>query len=325
MHRYINILIPFSLLVSVGSIIIFLFFPELAVALKYENIQHFFIQHLLVVGVGVVVLFVLYGLKGLKWFDIIGATILIISLFLLTVRLFVPGFGGHGSILNIGYFTIDSLPFFIVGVLWLVNFMHSSDLGRYRWSMRGFSVVVFLFWVLTIALYAPTAMLLGLVVLSILFYVYRSNKVSYLMLVGFVVIVTLFLLKSPYRLARMKSWIDALTSRRESVTLEGLDYTVSKLHDGLFIFNEWGNGVFVLVTALFTWFIMALWQSNDMFAKSVSILFGLDIFFHFIVFMNWSRIKPPSLFIVEQGTSITIASFLMMGMVLMRVDKNRRE
>lgn len=319
------ILTPFFLLVVLGSTIVFLFFPELAEALHYENPQHFFVQHLLAVCLGAGLLFVLHKIKESKWFDIIGATALGVSLFMLTVLLLFPEFSVNGSVLHIGYFAAKPTLLFMVGVLWLVDYMYRYGVGKHRWLLLSFTVVVSLFWVFILAIDESTAMLLGLVILGILFYLHRSFKIFYLMLVSFIGIVIILLLTSPHRISRIQSWIEVITGERDYVPSSGLDYTISKLHDGLFIYNEWSAGVFTLVAGLFTWLMLALWKSNNIFAKSIAILFGVDIILHFIVFMNWSPIKPPSLFIVEYGMSITFVSFLMMGMVLMRLNKSMRQ
>ena len=59
MNTNIKILIPFFLLVGLGSYIVFLLPPELAKALHYENLQHFFVQHLITIGFGTGMLMVM--------------------------------------------------------------------------------------------------------------------------------------------------------------------------------------------------------------------------------------------------------------------------
>ena len=325
MKKFINILIPFFLLVGVGSVIIFLYFPELAEALHYDNAQHFFLWHLIVVGLGIGLLFLLYGLKEVKWFNIIGAVVLGISLLLLAVLLFFPELRANASMLKVGYFSVNPMLLFIVGVLWYIDYLYNYEVGRYRWLLWSFVPVIALFWFYAITLYALTAILLGLSVLAVLFFVHKYYKAFFVLLAAFAGFLIFLAFKYPHRITRIQSWIEVLTEERVYVTPSGLDYTVSKLHDGLFIFNEWGAVAFTVVVSLFTWLIIALWKSKDIFTKSIAVLFGFDMLFHLIVFMNWSPIKPPTLFIVEQGASVTLVSFLMMGMVMIRLNKGMRQ
>jgi hypothetical protein len=141
----------------------------------------------------------------------------------------------------------------------------------------------------------------------------------------FFALIVLLVVKYPHRVTRIQSWIEVLTSKRNNVpSTTGLDFTLSKLHDGMFIYNEWSTVAFALVATLFAWLVVVLWKSGGSFAKSISILWGITMLLHFIVVMNWSTIIPPSLFIVEQGTTVTLVSFLMLGMSLMMQDESKR-
>jgi len=311
--KYNNIYTPFFLLVVLESYIIYLLSPELAEKLNYDNSIHFLIQHLVMIGLGMGMLFVMSRLDSV-WFDRIGAGVLIVSIVAFSWMLFYPAFYEGRVFLKIGSLSMQPTLYFALGVVWLFDY---SARVQSRWMKWILWLVTLGVWLLMVKVDPAMILLIGLSVLCIMEYRYGISKIFFLFLGGLMGVFGLVILNAPHRMQRIQSWWDMLLEGRSFAHPTGVDLHMGKMHEGLFIYNAWGSIALVFVTIFFAWLTTNLWRIENFFAKGVAIVLVVDIFFHIINFFSLTFVKPRVLFIVEYGASITLISFLMMGMVML--------
>ena len=329
MTRNNKLLIPFFLLVILGSVIVFLLSLELAQRLHYDNPLHYFIQHMIMVAVGIGVLFSMSKLENPKWFDWIGAVMLVTSLLMFALMLlgpesFSPFVNGRSIALKIGKVSIDPMLLFIIGALWLIDFVDRYYTRYLKNILWGIGFVWALILLLTTMLDMPMMILFSLTLLGIILYKVGYSKVFFFFLGAFMVTIIMFMIISPHRIQRIQHWFKVLTGESFYAPLSSLELTRSKLHEGVFafVYTQWDAVVLSLLVGGFVWLIVLLWKYNSLFTKSISILLIVDVVFHLVNFIGFSPIKPPVLFVVEYGYTVTLISFVMFGMVLMRENYN---
>lgn len=298
-----NIYIPFYLLIAIGSVIVLELSPVLAKAFGYPS-YHFVFNHLIYIGIGMVLLYVLKRL-GDVWFDRIGAAILIVSIVSYMLVVLVVGSKTSYEVLHITGFTIRYTILFIVGVIWLMDFISRQDGAKYHWPLSAAALSIFVFWILLFEMSTPLMILLGVTVIMTIWYKAGFSKLFFYALGGMTGALTILLMYFPHLI-------------KQIVPPTELNLLGDRMHEGLFLYNDWSTVALVVISILFLWLVYALWQYQILFAKSVAILLGLDMLMHWLVFANLSPMIPPSLFIVEYGKSITLISFVMIGMVSMR-------
>ena len=322
MNANIKILIPFFLLVVLGGYIVFLLSPELAKASHYENLHHFFVQHLIAIGFGTGMLMVMKRLD-IAWFDRLGALVLIIAIILFAFMMFSPEVRASRVVLRIGTFSMQPTLYFAVGVIWLIDFSGRVDSGSMKWMVRFIGLLTIATWILMLFVDPAMMILLGMVLLGMIVYMNGFSKTFFQFLGGILGIFSVLILNSPYRIERLKNWWEMIVGEKSYAVPSGIDLLVSKMHEGIFTYNEWGGIVLLVTTGLFVWLITILWRYESLFAKGIVMVLGVDILFQVINFFGLSLLKPPVLFIVEYGTSITLVSFLIILMVMIRQREAR--
>jgi len=273
------------------------------------------------IGVGVAVLYGMHKLEG-DWFDRIGLGIFLVSLITFTLMLFSPSIIESRVYLKVVSFSVRPSLYFVIGIVWLMDY-------SIRTNERYMKVLLVLGWVLALIVWLfmvkvdpPVMVLVGFTVLGMLAYHYGSVKVFFVFMGGMIGTFGLVLFYAPHRIRRIQSWWELIISGESFAMPTGLDLIVSKMHEGIFVYNDWGGIALMIVSALFVWLIIVLWRVESFFAKGISMVFLVDILFHIINFFRLTPLKPPALFIIEYGLSITLVTFLMMGMVWLS-DKNK--
>lgn len=216
--------------------------------------------------------------------------------------------------------------YFALGVVWIFDYSVREQRKLMQWILWFVALVMLGTWLVLLAKMDTVMMLLvGFSVLGMLLLRYGISKIFFTIVGIMLGIYGFLLLGSPHRISRIQSWWEVLISGESLPHPTGMNLLIDRMHEGLFIYNEWGGIVLAMVTLLFVLLVINIWKVESLFAKGVAIVLGLSIFFHIINYFGLIPIKPPVLFIVEYGKSITFVSFLMLGMVLMSVKSNKGE
>lgn len=324
MSNFKTIGIPFALLIMISVILVAVLSRPLEEALVYPTL-HFLFSHLTHLLIGVIILFTMRKLESM-WFDRIGAAVLVLSTAAFLLMLFVPSIGDSRVFLKIGSFAMQPSIYFALGVVWLSDYRTRAQSRSMKWILCLVAVVVFSVWLVMARVDLPMMILIGLGVMGMMGYWYGFSKISFLFLGGLISIWGFLILNSPHRLQRLQNWLEMLINGKPFTRSSGVDLLISKMHEGLFAYNEWGGILFVVVALLFIWLILNIWRVDSLFAKGIAIMLAVDILLYVVNFLGLTPVKPPVLFIVEYGKSITFESFLMIGMVsLSQKDKKRGE
>ena len=319
-----TIWIPFVLLIIVGIVLVAVLAHPLEVAFGYPNL-HYVFNHLVNIGIGVAILFVMSKLDTV-WFDRIGAGVLVLTIIAAVSTLFYPEFHQGRVFVKIGNFSMQTAIYFTLGVVWIFDYSMRVQTKSMQWIVWFVSLVILGIWlILLVKMDMVMMLLIGLSVLGMLCLRYGMSKIFFIVMGSILGLYGFLLLGAPHRISRIQSWWEMLISGESLVPPTGMNLLIDRMHEGLFIYNEWGGMVLMLVTLLFTWLIINIWKVEGMFAKGVAIVLGLSIFFHIINFFGLSPMKPPALFIVGSGKSSIFVSFLMIAMVLMSAKQHKGE
>lgn len=313
---------PFVLLIIVGIVLVAVLAHPLEVAFGYPNL-HYVFNHLVNIGIGVAILFMMSKLDTV-WFDRIGAGVLILTIIAAVSTLFYPEFHQGRVFVKIGNFSMQPAIYFALGVVWIFDYSMRVQTKSMQWIVWFVGLVILGTWlILLVKMDMVMMLLIGLSVLGMLWLRYGMSKIFFIVTGGILGLYGFFLFGSPHRMQRMQSWWEMVISEKSLAHPAGVDFLIDRMHEGLFIYNEWGGFALAMVTLLFAWLIINIWKVESLFAKGVAMVFGLSIFFHVINFFGLMPMKPPALFIVESGKSSIFVSFLMIAMVLMSAKQNK--
>ncbi|MEN4054206.1 FtsW/RodA/SpoVE family cell cycle protein [Sulfurimonas sp. NWX79] len=278
--RFLNKIWTITLLLfSLSACIAFVYSPELSKLYGYDNSYIFFYKQLISLAIGVIIIFGLSKLNYKDWFNKVGAITLIISALFMLLMQIVP---------PSGVATIQGVKTYLV--------------------FDGFAVSPMLF------------LFIGLIWL--VSYVYSKKKnfkviaVSVLVFVGGIII---YLLTSPHRIERIKTWLNTL-----SVT----QTPQNALHETLLLSIVDTIGIFGLVVTVgvFVGLFYILIQKEysaeiqKYFVIGVSFLIGFVLFVNILYSFGLSPLAP-TLYFIGYGTSAILSTSLMIGMLLMQDTK----
>ena len=271
--------------------------------------------------VGYYVLYVVIGsvlLAGMMrlepgWFDRIGAAIVTIFIIVSMAYFLVP-------IEGLGIYKREVAIFSLLGFVWLLDYADRTFGKEKRGTATVLWGVGLVLWFALIWFDLPTALLVAISTLLIVLRRYGAGKWLAVMLAGFLGVMAYLFLGSPYRISRIKAWWDALVSHTSVPQPIGMELAQGKLHEGIFLFNDYGAAALTVMTLLFTWLIRVLWKKREHFAQSIAIVFAVDIVLHLLAFWGLFPTKPPVLLVAEYSVSGVMVSFAMVGMVLLKSD-----
>jgi len=318
----INIIwLPFLLLLLVGGFIVFKTSTPLEAILVYGKF-YFLSRYLIYTAIGVAILLVMSKLDVI-WFDRIGAGVLALSIMAVILMWFVPWTNENRVFFKIGGFSIRPSLYFTLGAIWLFDYSAREQNKMVKWMLWSIITITLCVWLLMVKFDFSIVILIALSVIGMIMYMYGFSRIFFLFFSGITTALALVALGSPHRMNRIQSWWEMLINAEPLTHPTGIDLMIDRMHEGLFAYNEWGGMALVVVTLLFVWLIVNIWKIESLFAKGVAMVLTVDILFHIINFFGLSLFKPPVLFMVEYGESITFVSFLMMGMVVMSSKREK--
>jgi len=311
-----SIYLPFWLIAVCGALMVWVFSGTLA-HMQGGTPMGLVGYYVLYVVIGSVLLAGMMRL-GQGWSDRIGAAIVTIFFIVSIAYFFVPIEGLYAFKREIAIF---SLP----GFVWLHDYTDRTFGKEKRGTATVLWGVGLVLWFALIWFDLPTALLVAISTLLFVLRRYGTGKWFAVMLAGFLGGMVYLFWGSPYRISRMKAWWDALVSHTSVPQPTGMELVQGKLHEGIFLFNDYGAAALTVMTLLFMWLIRTLWKEREHFAQSIAIVFAVDIVLHLLAFWGLFPTKPPVLLVAEYSASGVIVSVAMVGMVLLKSDDVRGE
>ena len=313
---------PFALLVATGCVMAWLLSSENVAVVGYENGMHFFLSHLIYVGLGVGIVALMNRLDG-EWFDKIGAILLALGLLLLALKLFMPQSGDVRESVAVAGVSVRFSLLLIPGMLWLTDYLCRRSAQVPQKVFYLFGVGFWGVWGLAF-LFDPTMMFLAaLVLLGMLAYRQGISKVflvSTLMIAG---LLAAMMLSSPHTMHRLQSWWENLGTGSTHPQLSGAALVQEKVGEGVFIYNDWGGVALFVVGVAVVWLVAALFKEKHLFAVGAAMLFAFDLLLNMVSFLGLTPFRPPVMFGAAHGELASVVAFVLLGMVVLRSKEAR--
>jgi len=269
----------------------------------------------LLLGFGILVL--VLKLKSPSWFDKIGLSIFMLSIIMLVSMFFLPTslapqIDSKIIYLVLGGVHIYPMLFFTFGMLWFINYIHNSQ------NAKNFSLIVIGlmllsgFFTLSFHDYGMF-LLLEIVLIFLLFYINGFSKYFVGSSIGVIVAIATFIVTAPHRLSRLQSW---LASSDVVVIQNPLDLGSLSL-----LTKYFGTIPLVLLVVLFSFFIYQIMKQvsfNEryrLFNAGIVASFTISLVLNLLNIFGLLLVSPPPLYFFDYGLSITVVSYLMIGML----------
>jgi cell division protein FtsW (lipid II flippase) len=259
--------------------------------------------------IGFITFLIFIEVKSSIWFNRVGALLFILSSVLLISMCFLPAYlvpiiDGKKLYILFGRIHIYPMLFFMLGSIWFMSYIYSTKtLKEFRLYTVGLILVSGLF---TLLFHDYKMFLfLELVLIFLLFYTTGFNKYIIGSIAGISLLLGLFIVEAPHRILRLKNWLSSFGS-----------YDVSKT---LLEFNT--LSLFIVLVFLFLIFSIIKKESktkeSQFFALSVVVVFTISLALNILTLFGFLPVAPPSLYFFDYGLSITLVSYMMIGMLVL--------
>ena len=297
---------------------------------------HFAVRYVGISVVGFGIMIFLSRLDPDKWFEKIGWGIFIVSALLLLAMPFLPHFlaptiNGARRWINFGVLKLAPVEFFKIGFIFFLSFSFTRKLGNKTLKeeliqLSYYFIFFSIFWFLIIAFQSDLGQVM--VMFGILFFMLivaggRSQTFGILFLLG-ILIITGAVLAKPYRLKRIKNWIDRINEVffpnpdiHNALANSGqIKESLNAIYHGGILGTGIGNGIFKLgfLSDVHTDFVLAgIAEESGILGISLVIVLMSALLYRIFKISFRSEKKEYQLFAFGIGTMIAI-QFLLNGL-----------
>jgi len=302
----------FASIVVLSSIYLYLTYtisPKWSKLFHFSDTMYLFKHQVIYTLIGFITFLIFIEVKSSIWFNRVGALLFILSSVLLISMCFLPAYlvpiiDGKKLYILFGRIHIYPMLFFMLGSIWFMSYIYSTKtLKEFRLYTVGLILVSGLF---TLLFHDYKMFLfLELVLIFLLFYTTGFNKYIIGSIAGISLLLGLFIVEAPHRILRLKNWLSSFGS-----------YDVSKT---LLEFNT--LSLFIVLVFLFLIFSIIKKESktkeSQFFALSVVVVFTISLALNILTLFGFLPVAPPSLYFFDYGLSITLVSYMMIGMLVL--------
>ncbi len=297
---------------------------------------HFVIRYIGISLFGFVLMIILSKLDPDKWFERIGWGIFIISAILLLAMPFLPHFlaptiNGARRWINFGILKLAPVEFFKIGFIFFLSFsftrkLKNKTLKEELIQLSYYFIFFSIFWFLIIAFQSDLGQVM--VMFGILFFMLivaggRAQTFGILFLLGTLIAIGAILAK-PYRLKRIKNWIDRINEIffpnpdiHNALANSGqIKESLNAIYHGGILGTGIGNGIFKLgfLSDVHTDFVLAgIAEESGILGISLVIILMSALLYRIFKISFRSEKKEYQLFSFGIGTMIAI-QFLLNGL-----------
>jgi len=313
-----RIIISTAVLLSVTYLyLIYRVSPEWGTLFDFSDAMHLLKNQFIYLFVGFGILVFALKFKSPSLFNKIGLSVFILSIVMLVSMFFlptslVPQIDSKIIYIVLGGLHIYPILFFTFGMLWFINYLHISQNGK------NFSLIIiglmFLSGFFTLSFHDyGMFLLLEMVLISLLFYINGFSKYLIGSIIGVVVAIAAFIVTAPHRLSRLQSWLahsDVVASQNN------LDI------DSLVLLTKYfGTISLVLIVVFFSFFIyqivkkVSFDEKYKLFTIGIVASFAISLVLNLLNVFGLLPVASPPLYFFDYGLSITVISYLMIGML----------
>jgi len=311
-------IISTSVLLSVAYLyLVYIVSPEWSTLFGFSDTMHLFKNQFVYLFVGLGILVLIMKLKSSSWANKIGMSILTLSIVMLVSMFFlptslVPQIDSKIRYLVLGEVHIYPMLFFTFGMLWFINYIQNSQ------TAKNFSLIIiglmFLSGFFTFAFHDyGMFLLLEMVLIFLLFYINGFSKYFIGSIIGVIVTIVAFVVAAPHRLSRLQSW---LASSDVVATQNPLDLGSLSL-----LSKQFSIVSLLFIMALFLFLIyqiikkMYFNEKYKLFVVGIVIVVTISLGLNLLHVFGFLPVAPPPLYFFDYGLSITIVSYVMIGML----------
>ena len=326
------IIILVTSLLIIGTI----FSYSLPIFLELKNklsTYYFTIKYIIFAFTGLLIIFFLSKLDPDKFFDIIGWSIFITSSILLIIIPFLPQSlapiikGAHRWI-NLGIIKIAPVEFFKIGVIFFLSWsferkIKNNDLKKELKQILYYFIVLGFFWFFIIMYQSDLGQVIIMLLIFISMLFIAGGKLQSIMIIILfgIIIFIISIIIAPYRLHRIKEWINRIHliffkntyNTTSYISHSQIQQSLNSIYHGGIYGQGIGNGIFKLgyLSDVHTDFILA-GISEELGIVGISIIliiFGLLIYRIFKIAFRIEN-KKYQLFSFGIGSLISIQLIL---------------
>jgi len=314
-------------LFSINTYLVYIISPELSKLFGYTDSNTMLIKQLIPITIGVIIAYTLSRFNPKVWFNRIGATIFVLSIILLVMMLIVPTsltsqVSGQKLYIVLGGISVSPMVFFPVGSLWLIGWIASKN------SKKTINTSILILMVIT-ALFCikfndvRTLLMLETLFIALLVYINSLNKFTIISIFTALAAGLFFILSAEHRVQRISLWWESSSNFMTTLAIG------SVLHENILLtlINNLGTFSFMVVVLLFMLvsYIIFIYNYEDLsykiFSVGVVFLILIDLILNTLYIFGLSPIYPPSLYLFGYGSSVVLASFIIVGMLTMTHSK----
>ena len=324
-----------TVLIMIGAVFSYSL-PTFLEMRDHLNQFHFVGRYVIISGVGFILMIVLANLDPDIWFRRIGWGIFITSAFLLLAMPFLPHFlaptiNGARRWINFGILKLAPVEFFKIGFIFFLSFsfsrkMKTPTLKQELIQLSYYFIFFSIFWFLIIAFQSDLGQVM--VMFGILFFMLivaggRAQTFGILMVLGLIIGI-LAILAKPYRLKRIKNWIDRINEIffpnpdiHNALANSGqIKESLNAIYHGGILGKGIGNGIFKLgfLSDVHTDFVLAgIAEETGILGISLIIILMTALIYRIFKIAFRSQKQEYQLFAFGIGTMIAI-QFLLNGL-----------
>ena len=297
---------------------------------------HFVIRYIGISIFGFAVMIFLATRDPDKWFNKIGWGIFILSSILLFAMPFLPHFlaptiNGARRWINFGILKLAPVEFFKIGFIFFLSFSFTRKVGNQPLKeeliqLSYYFIFFSVFWFLIVAFQSDLGQVMVMIIIFILMLLIAGGKFQtfgLLSLLGIFIFIGAVLIK-PYRLQRIKNWIDRINEIffpnpdiHNALANSGqIKESLNAIYHGGILGTGIGNGVFKLgfLSDVHTDFVLAgIAEESGIFGISLVILLMSALIYRIFKIAFRSEKKEYQLFAFGIGSMIAI-QFLLNGL-----------
>ena len=297
---------------------------------------HFVIRYIGISIFGFAVMIFLATRDPDKWFNKIGWGIFILSSILLFAMPFLPHFlaptiNGARRWINFGILKLAPVEFFKIGFIFFLSFSFTRKVGNQPLKeeliqLSYYFIFFSVFWFLIVAFQSDLGQVMVMIIIFILMLLIAGGKFQtfgLLSLLGIFIFIGAVLIK-PYRLQRIKNWIDRINEIffpnpdiHNALANSGqIKESLNAIYHGGILGTGIGNGVFKLgfLSDVHTDFVLAgIAEESGILGISLVILLMSALIYRIFKIAFRSEKKEYQLFAFGIGSMIAI-QFLLNGL-----------
>jgi cell division protein FtsW (lipid II flippase) len=316
-----GIIFPIALLISIGAHHIIVKSPLLASLFYFDNPMYFAYKYLYGILFGVGIAYLMTRIDSAVWFDRIGKWVLILSLVMFGVLMVVPdahhGLGemiapvvdGKHYIFKIGSIAVIPVFYWLIGIIWLAAYAREKENGFLTPNRVILSTMVLSAFIMIPLHDMNHLMFSELVLICILILHNGIGKLSLSVMLALIGMFSFLVLTHEHWMNIVDRWYDGLMGRGEPI------------NTSLFamVGNSWNIGMFaVFAVLLYTLSKLEIAdEKRRFFLHSVMIIIAVDVFINLLGWIGLYPTSSPYLYLIDFVPSVTVAFFVMMGMLFM--------